>query len=650
MNRLKQLIERDQWAELLTASQNINQHSKNSEIEILAFSEESAIKKAVNIFGVAPEFLEYKQISKGSSQLMGWFKIPSRYVFSVHKIIADELVEGIDYNHYNELGQNKNGSFRLHMYSQGLELCIFPPTGLGKHISSTDIINELHKRGIENINTPLISKALQNIGTPIIISPYVKSEENSTFTISIGKNEMTAKMTFTNPGITGRFPTIQEVSDELTLLGINYGINKKAIQDAFDNALYNTPITIAQGTEMIQGTNGSIEYHFAIGKDNLAHAMRQDGSINFKELNIIHNVYKDDIVATRHLETQGENGFTVTGDEIVATHGTAIDWNLGDNVILSSNGIHAIAANAGQVYLKSNQICVEPVYEVSSNVDLSIGNIDFLGNVIIKGNVDDGFSVISGGNIEIHGHIGNCFIHAEGNIIAHQGIQGKDEATIECKGDLYAHFIERANISIGGDLIVTKALLHSKVIGEQGIYVIGGKKSIIAGGNIKAKNEIYANQIGAESYIETHLEVGYSKKLDNKISILNSFIHEKEELLISMNNELSRLSTKLPVDKLIRFEQKIVALKNQISQRDNILHQKKSQLHNLQKVSRISAKKMFLPGVKVKIGNVFLDITIMQSSGTLIKNKENIVINAYSPSPLITQYSSQIDQPKRRKK
>lgn len=649
MNRLKQLIERDQWAELLTASQNISQHSKNSEIEILAFSEDAAIKKAIDIFGVAPEFLEYKQISKGSSQLMGWFKVPSRYVFSVLKVVAEELVEGTDYNHYNELALNKNGSFTLHMYLEGLELRVFPPTGVGKHISSADILTELEKRNIDNVDITLINKALQNMGQAVIIAPYAFSTENSTFTVSLDKNEMAAKFTFTQPGITGRFPTIPEILKQLVNLGVTYGINKQAIQDAFDNGLYNIPITIAEGTPMIQGKNAYIEYHFATNTDNLAHAMRQDGSIDFKELNIIHNVYKDDIVATMHPASTGQNGYTVTQTELIATPGTSIEWNLGDNISLSPDGLQALATSAGQVYLKGTQICVEPVFEVASNVDLSVGNIDFLGNVNIKGNVDDGFSVISGGNIEIHGHIGKCFIHAEGNIIAHQGIQGKDEATIECKGNLFAHFIERTNISVGGDIVVTKALLHSKVIGEKGIYVIGNKRSIIAGGNIKAKSEIYAKQIGAESYIETHVEVGFSQHLHSEITTLNSAIHEKEQLIISMGEEMASLSSSLPVEKLVKFEQKINELKSQKSQHEHTLQQKKIQLFELQKKGQISAEKLFLPGVKIKIGDIFLEITTEQGAGTLSKDNDHIVINKFSPSPSISQYTT-VDTSKQRRK
>ncbi|MBO6100931.1 MAG: DUF342 domain-containing protein, partial [Spirochaetaceae bacterium] len=42
--------------------------------------------------------------------------------------------------------------------------------------------------------------------------------------------------------------------------------------------------------------------------------------------------------------------------------------------------------------------------EVES-VNIKTGNITFLGTVIVKGNVDDGFNVKASGNIEVYGTV-----------------------------------------------------------------------------------------------------------------------------------------------------------------------------------------------------------------------------------------------------
>ena len=47
----------------------------------------------------------------------------------------------------------------------------------------------------------------------------------------------------------------------------------------------------------------------------------------------------------------------------------------------------------GQASLINNKVTVNQTYEVPHNVDHSIGNIDFVGNVVVKGNILTGFSI-----------------------------------------------------------------------------------------------------------------------------------------------------------------------------------------------------------------------------------------------------------------
>jgi len=42
-----------------------------------------------------------------------------------------------------------------------------------------------------------------------------------------------------------------------------------------------------------------------------------------------------------------------------------------------------------------------PVYEVDGDVDYGVGNINFIGSVVIKGSIRDGFSVVAGSDIRL---------------------------------------------------------------------------------------------------------------------------------------------------------------------------------------------------------------------------------------------------------
>ncbi|MGL4677279.1 MAG: DUF342 domain-containing protein [Brevinema sp.] len=641
MKKLQQLIERDQWAELLTASSELTSYTLHSQIEILAFSDAQALTKAAEIFNIPKEYLLLEKTRKGSSSLLGMIKIPTSYIFSVKEEFKNShLTHSIEYDKYNDLAQNKNGSFRLIMKKKGLFLQVFPPKGVGHIVTLEDIITALEQQQYYNINPALIKQAIHNF-QPVIIAPYVRTEEDdSIFTISFSKDLMEATLRFSKPRNHGRIPELNEIVQELRKQGVKIGIKEEVISEALNNELYGISIVVAEGILPKNGNNAYIEYKFSTGDDEFKYAVRADGSINFKELNIIHNILENDVLAIMHPATKGEVGYTILGERLEVNDGTPIEWNIGPNVTLSPDKQKAIATKSGQVYLKNKQICVDPALEIASDVGLSTGNIDFLGNIIIKGDITDGFSVISGGNIEVFGHVGKCFMFAEGNILVHQGIQGKDDAQIECKGSLYAHFVERASLLVGGNLVITKDLLHSKSIVDKGIYILNEKKSIIAGGNIKAQNEIVASQLGAESYIETHIEIGYSQNIVRKNRILQKNIEDFSNQLSDYKLQIA--SAGANSNEIVIIEKNIVSITKQLHKNQESLEQNKKDLQKLSQVASISVSKRLMPGVKIKIGNNSLDITAEQTSCTLKNNEQKqLIIKSYEPSKLLTEFTAE---------
>ena len=211
MERLQQLIERDQWSELLTGAQDLYKQSVDSEIEVLAFSEKAAIKKASEIFNTPKEYLNFTLTSQGKVSMFGFIKTPSSYIFSVKKEFRHLFAVNIDFNQFNDLATNKDGSFRLIMKQEGLFLQIFKPEGTGRALTKENIQQELHLRDYDSINEQLITQALTTF-EPVIIAPYVRSSDNdSVFRVTISKDNMEAFLTFTQPTEHGRIPCLDEV-------------------------------------------------------------------------------------------------------------------------------------------------------------------------------------------------------------------------------------------------------------------------------------------------------------------------------------------------------------------------------------------------------------------------------------------------------
>lgn len=64
----------------------------------------------------------------------------------------------------------------------------------------------------------------------------------------------------------------------------------------------------------------------------------------------------------------------------------------------------------------NGSFCIEESLLIRGDVDVSSGNIDFIGDIMVKGNVMEGFSVTSKKNVTIFGTVTNGTVTADGDI------------------------------------------------------------------------------------------------------------------------------------------------------------------------------------------------------------------------------------------
>src|SRR5690606_32795771 len=116
-------------------------------------------------------------------------------------------------------------------------------------------------------------------------------------------------------------------------------------------------------------------------------AEREDGKVDFKEVTNLNNIKKGQLIAERVPAGTGTDGRAVTGDPIPAKKGKEARLKAGKNVVVDQEQMKIYAAIDGLVTItERDKINVFPVYEVNGDVDYAIGNIDFVGNVVIRGN------------------------------------------------------------------------------------------------------------------------------------------------------------------------------------------------------------------------------------------------------------------------
>lgn len=141
---------------------------------------------------------------------------------------------------------------------------------------------------------------------------------------------------------------------------------------------------------------------------------------------------KDEILAKKVPGQEGISGTNVLGEILPPEPLKDLQFKLQKNVYLSDDGMEVRAACAGiPVRINDLTYLVENVYIVSKDVSLETGSIDFPGDVLVGGNVNDGLRVHADGNIKVRGSVASAKLKAESgvqvdnNIIASKIIIGE---------------------------------------------------------------------------------------------------------------------------------------------------------------------------------------------------------------------------------
>ena len=241
-------------------------------------------------------------------------------------------------------------------------------------------------------------------------------------------------------------------------------------------------------------------------------------------------------------------------------------------------------------------------------VNIKTGNITFLGTVIVKGAVEDGFNVKASGNIEVSGTVGKCTLESDGDIIVSSGVIGRDEGKIVCGGSLWAKFIQNTTVQVEENVIVTDSIMNSEVSAQKRI-ILNGKRAQITGGNVFATEAVIAKNIGSEGGgTETTISVGFDprakKRLEELLEMQNNNIKQLDELELNISTleNMKKVRKSLPKEK----EESLVSLneqKNEIieenSQYNAEIEKIQARLRELKNIGKVYASGTVYSGVKI---------------------------------------------------
>lgn len=314
--------------------------------------------------------------------------------------------------------------------------------------------------------------------------------------VMVTSDRMRAALFVFPPLFDGAEVDIELIEKELNAKTVSYGIDEEKLKEICALKKYFVFCTIAVGTAPVDGTDGEVIDHFRRDTE-IQLTVKDDNTIDYKDLNWLQTINTDEVICDIVPPTMAESGMNVRGVEVKGKNGRKAVAPKGNGTKVTQDETQLLAALNGVLSFTSQRFRVDPLLIIKGDVDTSVGNLEVLGDVLINGDVKEGFTVKASGNITVQGMVEGANVTAGGDIQVGRGMNGNSHGIMEAERDVRCKYIENATVTSSGK-IICDTIINSDISSDEAIVVKTGRGAII-GGDISAVGRIDALSIGNES-------------------------------------------------------------------------------------------------------------------------------------------------------
>lgn len=621
-------------------------------VDVHADTIEEALADAAVQLDTKVSNLQYETVERGSDGFLGMGKKPWKLkiyqdpstIKKTTKLASEGLIIDDDDEEVAKI-TNRDGLFYVRHFKNDIVLKIILPLGEGTPIELKDVLDEVKRQDTLEFDEELIKKYIKQ-GTDneyYVVGQYKHvAAGDVVIGIDVTKDELKGSVVVSPPSMSGSEASVDMIKHALMQQGVVEACYlEDKIIEFVDNPVYNIPFEVASAVMPVDGHDAYISYNFETDISKLKAKVSDSGQINYKELNKIQNVIADQPLAQKIPAERGKGGKTLFGRYLEAKNGKDIQVQLGENVHMDRDGVTIKADIDGEVMLVNGKVTVQPVKYLDA-VNVKTGDIKFVGTVVIKGSVEEGYKV-EATNIEVNGIVDKSRLEATGNIIVRQGVFGKGEGYIKAGKSLWAKFINDTTVEVEENVIVSDSIVNSSVTAMKNI-VVRGKKAQIIGGHLLATEEICAKKVGSPGGgTETILEVGIDPRAKKRLEELQNLQtkatkeYENCDLDIQTLEQQKKLRKKLPQEK----EEKLNSLKlrcDQISaeleEMTEEIEKIQAHLRELKAVGKVKVENDVYAGVKIYIRDVLDEVKMDTKAVTFYYDKSFSKRGPYEPPSL----------------
>jgi uncharacterized protein (DUF342 family) len=559
-----------------------------------------------------------------------------------------------------------DGYSTLTTEEDGIYLTVFPPKGKGKRVEISKVNDEIKKINVKDVNNQSVERAVKEAtGQPVLIVKEQIAVKDGQLFINITPDEMFCQLTVVPPQGGGKEMTEEYCKEQLKVHNVTFGLKaevvkklaKKGLEAKEDPTVLLESIEdiVAEGQNVQNGEDAKLEMLFetqagqtqaqaaeaaTVAKDAAAAAHTAAETVDYKNVKSIQNIKKGVALARKVAPTNGVNGMTVTGKEIKSTPGNDVKFIFGKGVEPSADNPEIyVAANDGQVIYKNNKLEVLAIYEIQGDLGMSVGNVDFVGSVIVHGSVGE-FKIKAGEDVVIDDVADGTEIIAGGKVSVRGGIVGK-KARVVAQDDVTTKYIRNAYVESEKSIIVNEAAMHSTLIAGQKITVMGAK-GLIVGGTIAAAHEVSAKEIGSKLATPTEISIGETPKMREEMQKATTELKNMDEQLdktkkgiIFLKDLSQKMGGQLPPDKrdlmakLTRTQFKLMTEQKKWEEIKNKLETKAKEMQTTKR-GKINCMGVVYSGVKVIVNKAQRTISDELKYCTFVEKNGEVQVLPFS--------------------
>jgi len=528
----------------------------------------------------------------------------------------------------------RNGYFQLEEAEGGTGVRIYGPVDGGEPVQTVEVADYLDARGY-TYDLSVLRTTVDETGF-LLLSEIIMPKERESYYLYISEDLMQATIRFFAPTKGGDNLTYDELMVDLKYRYITYGIQEDTLKDYFLSAdkPYCTDIIVAKGLFPRQGRDAEIKYFFNTDL-NTKPTLKEDGSVDFFNLNTVCSCFKNQELARIIPADEGDYGYNIKGERLRPRDVRKGYLKYGRNIDISDDHLSIFSRVDGHVTLVDDKVFVSNVLQVE-NVDISTGNINFDGSVEVNGNVCANFEVRAKGNIKVRGVVEGALLVAGGDIIIERGINGMGKGVLAAKGNIVSKFMENVTASAGG-YVSTDSILHCKIMAGDEVNV-SGRKGFITGGHVCALNSINVKTLGSAMGAATVVEVGARPEVKTRFIELQKQAEELTKTLSNIEPTLNNFDAKKNSGMKIDRERLkyILTLRQLHIQKSTELDEVKKEIDLLQELlenrnnAQVAVQGDVFPGTRVVISDVSMVVQKPTTYCRFIKRFGDVKLISYN--------------------